>query len=81
MISKLAHVSPGARLGANVTIGDFTVVHENVEIGDNCVIHEHCLLGVKGPNTKEPLSLGAGAIVRSHSVIYETTRAHQSGKR
>ena len=71
MISKFANVSPGARLGKNVIIGDFTVIHENVEIEDNCVIHEHCLLGVKGPNTKEPLLLGAGAIIRSHSVIYE----------
>ena len=31
-------VHPDARIGNNVKIGSFTVIHENVEIGDNCEI-------------------------------------------
>jgi UDP-3-O-[3-hydroxymyristoyl] glucosamine N-acyltransferase len=74
MISAFANVSTEARIGKNVTIGDFTVVHANVEIGDNSLIQEHCLLGVRGPNTSEPLRLGAGAHIRSHTVLYEHSR-------
>lgn len=71
MISRLAKVHPGARIGRDVTIGDFTVVHERVELGDGCQVQEHCLLGVKGPATSEPVIIGAGATIRSHTVIYE----------
>jgi UDP-N-acetylglucosamine acyltransferase len=35
MISNLAHVSPKARIGNNVTIEPFSVIYEDVEIGDN----------------------------------------------
>lgn len=35
MISSLAHVSPKARIGNNVTIEPFAVIYEDVEIGDN----------------------------------------------
>lgn len=71
MISPLARVHPGARIGRNVTIGDFSVVHERVELGDNSVVQEHCLLGVRGAGTSEPVIIGPGATIRSHAVIYE----------
>lgn len=71
MISPLAKIHPNARIGQDVSIGDYTVVHEGVHLGDGCVIHEHCVLGVKGPRTSEPLVLGPGAVVRSHAVLYE----------
>lgn len=35
MISPLAHVSPKAKIGNNVTIEPFSVIYEDVEIGDN----------------------------------------------
>ena len=32
------YVHPEAKIGNNVTIGNFTNIYENVEIGDNCEI-------------------------------------------
>ncbi|MFT3982233.1 MAG: acyl-ACP--UDP-N-acetylglucosamine O-acyltransferase [Ferruginibacter sp.] len=34
MISPLAHISPDAKLGNNVTVDPFAVIHEDVHIGD-----------------------------------------------
>ncbi len=41
MISPLAYVDAGAKLGANVTVHPFAYIDKNVEIGDNCVIMPH----------------------------------------
>ena len=30
------NVSPDAKIGNNVRIGDFTTIYDDVEIGDNC---------------------------------------------
>lgn len=38
MISQLAHVDPGAKLGKNVQIYPFAYIDANVEIGDNTVV-------------------------------------------
>mgnify|MGYP002751134517 CR=1 FL=1 len=38
MISPLAYVDAGAKLGANVTVHPFAYIDKNVEIGDNCEI-------------------------------------------
>lgn len=38
MISPLAHVSPNAKLGENVTIHPFAFIDDDVEIGDGCEI-------------------------------------------
>jgi acetyltransferase-like isoleucine patch superfamily enzyme len=65
-------VSPDARLGANVEIGPFTIVHGNVEIGDDAVIGAHCEIGHPSLLAEgRPLVIGAGALIRSHSVFYE----------
>lgn len=75
MIHPSAIVSPNARLGANVSIGPFTVVHDNVEIGDGSVIDGFCELGYPTPLAEgAPLVLGANARIRSHSVFYEGSR-------
>lgn len=42
MISPLAHISPGAVLGSNVTIDPFAVIHDGVTIGDDT----HIMSGV-----------------------------------
>lgn len=39
MISKLAHVSEGARIGDNVTIEPFSTIYTNVTIGEGTRIH------------------------------------------
>ncbi len=41
-IHPTAAIDPGARLGAQVRIGAFTVVGPDVEIGDGCEIGPHC---------------------------------------
>ncbi len=41
MISPLAHIHPGARLGENCTVEPFVYIEDNVVIGDNCHIMAH----------------------------------------
>lgn len=43
-IHPTAIVSDSARIGANVTIGPFTVVAQDVSIGDGCRIGSHCVI-------------------------------------
>jgi acetyltransferase-like isoleucine patch superfamily enzyme len=70
-ISPLARVAPGARLGRDVTIGDFTIVHDDVEIGDGTTIESHCVLGHPTPLAEgRPLVIGPGSLIRSHSIFY-----------
>ncbi|MBS1637495.1 MAG: acyl-ACP--UDP-N-acetylglucosamine O-acyltransferase [Bacteroidetes bacterium] len=59
MISPLAHVSPKAKLGNNVTIEPFAVIYEDVEIGDNTWI---------GPN----VVIFPDTIIGSNCKIYPT---------
>lgn len=71
MIADTARIHSKAHLGKDVVIGEYVVVHENVDIGDGCIIQDHCMLGAKGPRTSDRLVIGPGAIIRSHSVLYE----------
>jgi acyl-[acyl carrier protein]--UDP-N-acetylglucosamine O-acyltransferase len=72
MTHPTALVSPDARLGADVEIGPFTIIHGNVEIGDGAVIGAHCEIGHPTPLAQgRPLVIGPGALIRSHSVFYE----------
>jgi len=43
-IHELAVVDPGAKLGANVTIGPFAVIGADVTIGDGCEIGAHVVI-------------------------------------
>ncbi|MYM95033.1 acyltransferase [Duganella vulcania] len=71
MIHPSASVSPQAILGANVSIGAFTIVHENVHIGDNTVIDSFCEIGYPSPLAEGlPLVIGADSRIRSHSILY-----------
>ena len=38
MISKLSCISKNSKIGENLSIDAFSIIHENVEIGDNCWI-------------------------------------------
>lgn len=44
MISKLAYVHPGAKIGNNVTIEPFAAIYGNVEIGDNTWIGPNAIV-------------------------------------
>lgn len=72
MINDLAIVSSKAKIGKNVTIGAFTIIHDNVVVGDNCTIEGYCEIGVKNHLSKgKDLVIGDGSYIRSHSVFYE----------
>ncbi|MGH8620885.1 MAG: N-acetyltransferase [Burkholderiales bacterium] len=67
-----ASIAEKARLGRNVRVGDYTVIHENVEIGDDVSIDTHCIIGYPSARSEgKPLRIGAGSLIRSHSVFYE----------
>ncbi len=67
-----ANVSSKARIGSNVKIGDFTVIHDNVEIGDDTIIESNCTIGYPCKYAEgKPLVIGANSHIRSHSIFYE----------
>lgn len=73
-IHPTAIVSPKASLGKNVTVGQFTTIYDNVYVGDNCDIGAYCELGVANKaSAGEPLHIGNGALIRSHSIFYEAS--------
>lgn len=75
LIHPTALVSGKAKLGANVRIGAFTIIHDNVEIGADTVIDAYCEIGYPTPLADGlPLILGPGSKIRSHSVFYEGAR-------
>lgn len=71
-------ISPLAKIGKNVRIGNRTIIYDNVEVGDNTTICNDCVIG-------EPLNayyrdiehyenpktiIGQGSLIRSHTIIY-----------
>lgn len=71
-VHQTAIVSANAKIGKNVEVGPFTVVHDNVEIGDGTVIGSHCEIGVSNSlSGAETLKIGNNSLIRSHSVFYE----------
>lgn len=74
-IHSTAIVAPGARLGQNVTIGPYSILHPDVELGDGSFVGAHCELGVPVGGAlpiREPgkLVFGPSALIRSGSVFY-----------
>jgi len=47
VIHPQAIIDPGARLGANVSVGAFSIIDSDVEIGDNTTIGPHVV--IRGP--------------------------------
>lgn len=72
MIHATALIDDGAKIGNNVSIGPYSIVHKNVVIGDNTEIGACCEIGLptKLANGR-PLIIGKDAVIRSHSVFYE----------
>ncbi|MDR0939666.1 MAG: acyl-ACP--UDP-N-acetylglucosamine O-acyltransferase [Mediterranea sp.] len=62
MISPLAYVDPGAKLGNNVTVLPFAYIEKDVEIGDDCVIMAYAAV-LKGTR------MGKGNKVHQHAVL------------
>lgn len=76
--NKNVVISPKANLGANVKIGDNTVIYDNVFIGDNTIICNDCVIGepdngyYKNPFEYENSAtfIGPNSLIRSHNIIY-----------
>ncbi len=67
-----ALVDPGAEIGEDVEIGAFTIVHANARIGAGSHIGSHCEIGYPSALADGlPLIIGANALIRSHSVLYQ----------
>lgn len=58
----------GADPGAPAAVSDLSVVSASVVFGAGCAVEEFCVLGRHGPDAATVL--GAGATIRSHTVIY-----------
>ena len=72
LIHPTALVSARAKLGENVTVGPFTVIHDNVQVGSGTRIDGYCELGYLTPLAEGlPLIIGCDSVIRSHSVFYQ----------
>jgi UDP-3-O-[3-hydroxymyristoyl] glucosamine N-acyltransferase len=69
-IHPTAVVSADARIGDGVELGPYVVVHPGVLLGANAQVDAHVILGEPTPACEEPLVIGEGARIRSHSVLY-----------
>lgn len=61
-MSKLYSVNPDAKIGNNVHIGDFSIIHDNVEIGDNTYIHGNVTI-FPGARIGENVTIFPGTVV------------------
>ena len=76
MISPLAHIHSGAKLGSNCTVEPFVYIEDNVVIGDNCHIMAHAsvLSGTRmGNNNKVFHGAVVGGIPQDLKFVGEDT--------
>lgn len=72
MIHNTAVISKKARIGKNVSIGQFSTVHDNVVIGDNSRIDGYCEIGYPTDLAEvKQLVFGENSLIRSHCIFYE----------
>jgi UDP-3-O-[3-hydroxymyristoyl] glucosamine N-acyltransferase len=91
-IHPTAIIAESAKLGRNVTVGAYSIIHENVIIEDHSVISARCTLGeplttfYSTPDTYQnpQLSIGMNALIRSETLVYAGSQIgnnFQSGHR
>ena len=62
MISPLAQISPKAKLGNNVSVGPFTVIHDDVEIGEGTNIDSNVVI-YSGARIGKNCTIFPGAVI------------------
>lgn len=62
MVHPSALIDPGARIGANVTVGPYAIIGADVEIGDGCRIGPHAVI-------TGPTRIGRNNTIHSHATI------------
>ncbi|MGA1848605.1 MAG: DapH/DapD/GlmU-related protein [Thermoplasmatota archaeon] len=57
-------------------ISENAVIHENVVLGKGCIIEDFAVIGapLAGDEKHPPTTIGEGAVIRSHTVIYAGNR-------
>lgn len=71
MIHHTAIIASNAKIGKNVTIGPYSIIHDNVDIGDNSTIGSFCEIGLTTPLAKlDKLFIGSNSTIRSHATLY-----------
>lgn len=74
LIHPSSYVSPDAKLGTDVEIGPFSVIHANVILGSRVKVGAYCELGIATHlGDGSPLIIGDDALIRSHAVFYESS--------
>ena len=74
-IHSTAIVDPNAQLADDVEVGPFSIVHANVVLAAGCRIGAYCEIGVPTDlGDGSALVIGRDALIRSHSVFYESSR-------
>ncbi len=70
-------ISPLAKIGKNVRIGDNTSIYDHVVIGDNSIITNDCVIGeplndyyFKDDYHNPTTIIGDNSLIRSHTIIY-----------
>lgn len=73
-IHPSAYLSPNAKVGNDVEIGPFSIVHDNVVIGDRVKVGSYCELGLTTSlGDGSALIIGDDSLIRSHSIFYESS--------
>lgn len=62
MEGKYNVISPEAKIGNNLQIGNFNTIHEDVEIGDNCIIHNNVTI-FPGARIGSGVTIMPGAVI------------------
>ena len=77
-ISPLAHVSPKAQIGRNVTIDAFAYIDDNVILGDNCHVFPSAVIGavpqdLKYQGEETYTVIGDNCVLREFVTIHRGT--------
>ena len=73
-IHPSSYVSPEAKLGVDVEIGPFSIIHANVILGNRVKVGSYCELGIMTPlGDGTPLKVGDDSNIRSHAVFYQSS--------
>lgn len=74
-VHQTAIVMPGAVLEGGVSIGPFSIIGQFARIGSGTEIGSHCEIGVhSGVLPPAPLIIGPNSIIRSGSIIYQSSK-------
>lgn len=64
VVAASSRIGRDVRIGTNVTIGEYCVIHDGAEIGDNTELRHHVVIG-------RNVRIGVSCLIKSHSVIGE----------